>query len=683
MGLIVGYISYAVACLAYLGLALYYLWRGGWGSHGSYLLAASLLTAAWAGLSLFGHDIIPDYAEGAELLRHLAMLAWVWLLWHIVASLEPHQTHFRRRLLLGWVVIVGFTAAVLVALAADILTDWGSPRLSALLGLAIALLGLSLTETLYRSYQVVDRWGIKFLCIATGGLCSYDIFLYGDGLLFGALDPGFLEVRGLAQAMVVPCLVINIQRSEARHFSLGLSQRLVFGSTVILGAGLYLALMAAAAYYVRSIGGTWGSAVQTVFLFASLLLLIAFLLSGTFRSYVRHFLTEHLLKQKFDYRQEWRRLLQRISAGDLDEPLDLRVVKTLADLLDSPAGALWYLEGKNLALAATWNLPAFSLTGSEAATLIGLFHDREDVIDLRNCREAGAEAAAPPLPGTVASIEQARFLLPLHHHDKLMGLVLLAEPRVPRVLDREDRELVTMASRQAAGYLSEQRAARALAEAREFEKFNQRYAFVTHDVKNLVSQLSLIVRNFEKYGDRPDFQQDMLATVQSVVERMNNLMARLSGAPDTARIESVAIRPLIEALIGESSLANAAITLDCPPDLSDLRVRADTRRVDAILRHLFQNAIECCGGDGKIVVGLRQDQNAAVIEVRDSGKGMDLAFIRNELFRPFRSTKRGGMGIGAFQCRAYARELGGDLEAISSIGAGTTMRVTLPVLREA
>src|SRR3546814_3660021 len=81
-----------------------------------------------------------------------------------------------------------------------------------------------------------------------------------------------------------------------------------------------------------------------------------------------------------------------------------------------------------------------------------------------------------------------------------------------------------MASRQAAGYLSEQRAARALAEAREFEKFNQRYAFVTHDIKNLVSQLSLVVRNFEKYGERPEFQQDLLATVQSTVERMNQPM---------------------------------------------------------------------------------------------------------------------------------------------------------------
>src|SRR3546814_19843490 len=89
--------------------------------------------------------------------------SWVWLLGHIVASLEPHQTNFPRRLLLGWVVIVGSTTAALGLLAAHSLIGIGSPRLSAALGLVIALLGLSLTETLYRSYQAIDRWGIKFL----------------------------------------------------------------------------------------------------------------------------------------------------------------------------------------------------------------------------------------------------------------------------------------------------------------------------------------------------------------------------------------------------------------------------------------------------------------------------------------------------------------------------------------
>jgi putative PEP-CTERM system histidine kinase len=512
---------------------------------------------------------------------------------------------------------------------------------------------------------------------------AYDIVLFSDALLYREVDETLHGVRGLAVFLLVPLFVVNIFRAESRHLALGLSSQMVFGSTVVFGTGVYLGLMAIAAYYIRDFGGTWSEALQTLFVFGAIILLCVALLSGTLRSYLRRFIAEHFQRQKFDYRQEWRRLVQRISISDSEEPLDLRVVKSLADLVDSPAGALWYLDEGNLSLATTWNILVPSLTGGDAAILVDLFRDRDSAIDLRKPTTKARDSTFTSLPAPLRDVDKARFLLPLFHHDNLMGIVLLTDPRAPRTLDHEDIDLVKMASRQAAGYLSEQRSARRLAEAREFEKFNRRYAFVTHDIKNLVSQLSLVVRNFEKFGDRADFQQDMVATVQSAVERMNHLMERLNTDAEANEAETVTVKPLIERVIGEQKLGDARITLECAPDVARLEVRADRRRVDAILRHLLQNALETSGSDGKIVVGLRRDRNSAVIEVRDSGDGMDPEFIRTELFRPFRSTKRGGMGIGAYQCRTYARELGGDLEAISSVGAGTTMRVTLPLLRDA
>src|SRR3546814_18581364 len=77
--------------------------------------------------------------------------------------------------------------------------------------------------------------------------------------------------------------------------------------------------------------------------------------------------------------------------------LDLRVVKALADLLDSPAGALWYVEESSLALATTWNLPVFSLAGSDAAALADFFHAHEEVVDLRNGSPATEPTTAAPL----------------------------------------------------------------------------------------------------------------------------------------------------------------------------------------------------------------------------------------------------------------------------------------------
>lgn len=674
-------IGYIVAFAGYVGLALVYAFWGRWARQGYAFLLATLLTAAWAAVAAF-EPSLAGLPSLVSLLHHLASLAWILFLWTLIAFSEELRNNYPRRIRLGWIMIGG--AAVLVV-GVDLLYMSGlaapsTPTIG--LALLISVAGLSLTETVFRSFRSGDRWGVKYLCLAVGGMFAYDVFFFADAMLYRMVDETLSGVRGFVLALLIPFFIVNIIRAESRHIALALSSRMVFGSSVLLGAGLYLGVMASAAYFIRDFGGSWSQVLQIIFIFGAILLLCAALLSGTLRSYLRRFIAEHFQKQKFDYRQEWRRLLQRISASDTDESLDLRVVKTLADLVDSPAGALWYLEWGSFALAINWNIPAASITGSDAVALINLMGDTESVVDLQKQAGRSETAARRPLPATLRDIDKARFLLPLFHHDSLMGIVLLTESRAPRTLDHEDIELVQMASRQAAGYLAEQRSARTLAEAREFERFNRRYAFVTHDIKNLVSQLSLVVRNFEKYGDRRDFQQDMLATVQSAVERMNHLMERLNGEADSDEVEMVAVKPLIERLIEEQSLADTRISFECPADGAGLQVRADGRRVDAILRHLFQNALETSGSDGKIAIGLRRERNSAVIEVRDSGKGMDPEFIRDRLFRPFRSTKRGGMGIGAYQCRTYARELGGDVEAISSVGVGTTMRVTLPLLRD-
>jgi signal transduction histidine kinase len=105
---------------------------------------------------------------------------------------------------------------------------------------------------------------------------------------------------------------------------------------------------------------------------------------------------------------------------------------------------------------------------------------------------------------------------------------------------------------------------------------------------------------------------------------------------------------------------------------------AANTRLETMVGHLLQNAIEAAGPKGRVSISLRVHGNQIVIEVGDNGPGMEPRFIEEELFKPFRSTKSGGFGIGAYQCRALAREAGGELEAISAPGAGTTMRLILP-----
>jgi len=708
-GLIIGYLSYGAAALSYIGLVAYYLWRGRWGSHGPYFLAAVGLTAAWALVALAGHDVIPHFPRWTLFLQQTSKLAWAWFLWHIIASLEPYRVMFPRRLRLGWVVIIGLTAVTLALLVTHLLfgLSWinlglfgfNAALLLLIQGLLIALFGLSLTETLYRGYKSAERWGVKFLCLATGGLFAYDVFLYGEGLLFRVLDPTFLEMRGFAQVLVVPFLVINIQRSHARHFALGLSRRLVFGSTVVFGAGIYLVIMAATAFYVRTMGEAWGSAVQAVFLFAAVMLLMALLLSGSFRAQVRTFLSHHVLEDKYDYRGEWLRFSERLASADSDESFERRVIRALADIVDSPSGAMWVVGDNYLPIAAAWNVSPASLSTIDIPELERFFRNHDTVWSLghEDALPEDAPSDCRQLLAALRAIPESWAMVPLLHQHRLIALLMLSQPRSPRDLEPEDGELLATAARQAAGLLAERRLARDLAEARQFERFNQRYAFVAHDLKNLVSQLSLMVKNHARFGDRPEFQEDMVETIRSAVVRMETVMSRLDGnvadgsdeekadgeaeggttaAEGEAAKDSVA--PLLRQLIARYEGSVAGLELSLAPGADEARIRGGRGRLETMVGHLLQNAVEAAGTQGQVSLHLRDDGRQTVLEVRDNGPGMEARFIEKELFKPFKTTKRGGFGIGAYQCRALAREIGGELEAISAPGAGTTMRLTLP-----
>ena len=154
------------------------------------------------------------------------------------------------------------------------------------------------------------------------------------------------------------------------------------------------------------------------------------------------------------------------------------------------------------------------------------------------------------MPHWLGGIERAWAGIPLSHEGRLAGLVILEHPPIRRRLDWEDFDLFRTAGIQAASYIAEARSQQALADAQRFDEFNRRFAFIMHDIKNLVSQLSLVARNAERHADNPEFRADMIATLQSSVRKMNDLLARLS--PGAARgsdpPRAVEVQPILDAI---------------------------------------------------------------------------------------------------------------------------------------
>src|SRR3546814_7799482 len=123
---------------------------------------------------------------------------------------------------------------------------------------------------------------------------------------------------------------------------------------------------------------------------------------------------------------------------------------------------------------------------------------------------------------------RAWALVPLIHFGRLAGAGLLARPLVGRELDWEDLDMRRVVGRQVAIYISEAQGQVALSEAQRFEEFNRRFAFIMHDIKNLLGQLSLVARNARRHANNPEFRADMIATLEESVGKMNDMLARLS-----------------------------------------------------------------------------------------------------------------------------------------------------------
>ena len=119
-----------------------------------------------------------------------------------------------------------------------------------------------------------------------------------------------------------------------------------------------------------------------------------------------------------------------------------------------------------------------------------------------------------------------------------------------------------------------------------------------------------------------------------------------------------------------------------PDDRQPWFVVVDPQRIEQVLVHLIQNAIDAGSADDIVRVTLDQVDDWVRIAIADEGCGMSPAFIRSELFQPFRSTKAGGFGIGAYEARESIRAMGGNLEVASREGEGSLFTILLPALND-
>jgi len=674
--------GYGLAALVFVlvGLHLRLSWRGG--RQGALLLYAIAASLAWALVSL-AFSLDPTWLLWAVsgTLDSLRIAAWLVFLFSLLelagSELSPSIARVRQ-IALG-VVGVRFLADVFGA--SGLMPGLLGGQFVAVLTLASAVAGLVAIEQLYRNFPEQSRWGIKPLAVGLLGAFFFDVYVGADAFMFRRVDLTLWGMRGFVWCAAMVLVAISAGRSRNWNFRISVSREVVFHSATLGVAGLFLLVVAAAGYWVRFFGGEWGAALQILLLFGGLLGCAIVLFSGAFRAKLRVFLAKHFFSYRYDYRAEWLRFTQALAVSGGSADLSIAVIRGLADLVESPGGVLW-LKDHSGGFAPYARLNHVQVDASEP--IDGLFAQflmrRGWVVDLAEVRSQPSIYEGFVPPAWLEQVPDAWLIVPLFVEVELVGFVVLMTARTNIDVDWEVLDLLKTASRQAAVHLGRHQAAEALMEAQKFDAFNRMSAFVVHDLKNLVAQLQLMLRNADRHKDNPEFQQDMLDTVRHVQERMKGLMSQLQEKRSIDMRRPVNLGELAQRIADGKRHQRplVGVTLDATPV-----AMAHPERIERVVGHVVQNALDATGDDGIVGIRVFERDGMACLEVRDSGCGMSVQFVRERLFKPFQSTKDAGMGIGAYETLQYITELGGRIDVESEPGHGTTMQVWLPCVREA
>ena len=686
---IMGTISYTSAALSFavLFVLLATSWRGR--LQGVMLVYAVVVSVLWAVLAAYlSYTGISNRAlfalyDSLEIVRNAVWFAF------LLKLLEPvlharDEKRFNIKYILPLVygtcaVFAIFPFIQLFLLSSVIKFDFN------IFGhITLSIIGLMLVEQLFRNTRTDERWSIKFLCLGVGGIFAYDLFLYSNALLFKRIDVELWTTRGFINALIVPLIAVSAARNPTWSLNVFVSRHIMLHTTALLGAGLYLMIMAVGGYYIREFGGTWGGVAQIIFLFGAVVLLFLMMFSGSVRAWIKVFLNKHFYNYKYDYRDEWLRFTKTLSTVGLDEHFRERAIEAMAGIIESPGGMLWLRRDTgNFRLETHWNMSNQIEAIEKSDSSLASFLERTQwIIDLDEYCDDQEMYEDLELPEWLRNLENAWLVVPLMQMDRLQGFIILARSRSSRGFNWEDSDLLKAASRQAGSYLALLDASDKLVDARQFEAFNRLSAFVVHDIKNVAAQLGLVVKNAEKHIENPEFMKDAISTVQNAVNRMNRLLSHLKKEEGHLKNMDKSVD-----LVSVISTAVEAARVRKPVPVAELEkhginVVANKDRLTAIIGHLIQNAQEATDDYGWIKVRLRMENENAVIEVEDNGAGMDARFIKERLFKPFDTTKgNAGMGIGVYESREFITSLGGDVIVRSKPGEGTLFRLLIPVLK--
>ena len=201
---------------------------------------------------------------------------------------------------------------------------------------------------------------------------------------------------------------------------------------------------------------------------------------------------------------------------------------------------------------------------------------------------------------------------------------------------------------------------------------------LSHEIRKPITSLRHALR---AVGDKLGVADHLLVEeLTANLGRIDTMLGQtLSFAkPIELRREGFPLAVMVEEMLADLRRQQSSCNMSFELRIdSALQVYADRSLLRDVCENLLLNASDACGGNGQVEILASQLESGCVIEVADDGPGVP-THMREEIFRPFRSSKEYGTGIGLALCRKIVESHGGSIELVARPGQGACFRIELP-----
>ncbi|QWV91829.1 PEP-CTERM system histidine kinase PrsK [Geomonas oryzisoli] len=517
-------------------------------------------------------------------------------------------------------------------------------------------------------------WRVKLDIVALGSMLAVLAFYYSNALLYRSLNLELAPLRSLL--FTIASVMMLYTRSHWRGSArVKISQAVVLKSVVMAIVSAYLIMLGLLGEGMKYFGPLFPRLLTLSLGFIAGILLLLLLLSDRAKRELKVLLHKHFYQSKYDYRAQWLGLTERLSTFEDGDDLVKRVLLAYCEIFGVRGAALYqHQQGCGwYCVASTLELEPLRETISDDNPILTSLRERQWVFSSSDPNRELTRSEWDFLARYGIS-----FVVPLFEGEILSGFIVLGAQVVPDEQYRyEDFDLMKTIARQVSVAMQHQRLTEQLTQAKAMEAVGSLATFVVHDLKNLAATISLVLENAREHIDNPEFQRDMLGSLGNTTKKMHHLIGRLRNLGESELLQR---RP-VDLLALTRSCAGMMQGRTISVQGSQQVVLGDREELQKVLLNLFLNAVEASPPEAPIAVEVGCN-GTPFVKVTDQGCGMSPRFIRNDLFVPFRSSKRTGLGIGLYQSRQIVTAHGGTIDVSSVEGEGTVFTVHLPVAEE-